>query len=279
MNISRYLFQRISPPLKMFSPKAFQITHVHIFSYQQNMDYESSWLFPTVTVKWHGFPVDSQNAAQVLAEMSWFWREKHMQWHRSLSTQSNSLRPGYALKSNDCKTRLTYAKLTPSFTHICLKFKQLVQTMDWYSNKTVRDCIHLKRKWTYVPMVRHFLGRADRPAQTEMPVSLVEQARCGSRNQPAFDKKAPASSGPWNTKAADPQQLHKDPETWKHGFWNPRVAPKATEPSHTKPSSELIYWQVHLDKSPFQQWQDHVSWDEGTCFHGTFSALTHWTSQ
>lgn len=179
------------------------------------------------------------------------------------------------LKVNDCKTELTYAKLTPSFTHICLKFKQLVQTMDWYSNKTVRDCIHLKRKWTYVPMVRHFLGRADRPAQTEVPVSLVEQTRCASRNQPAFDKKSPASSGPRNTKVAYPQQLHKDPETWQHRFWNPRVAPKASEPSQTKPSSEamLIYWQVHLGKSPFQQWQDHLSWDEGYLLSWHFLCL------
>ena len=29
--------------------------------------------------KWHGLPVDSQNAAQVLAEMSLFWKEKYMQ--------------------------------------------------------------------------------------------------------------------------------------------------------------------------------------------------------
>lgn len=87
---------------------------------------------------------------------------------------------------------------TQHCTHICLKFKQLVQTEDRYSNKTCKEIVFIKKGNENICVclwAPHFLWRGDGPSRVYMDISLAGRARCGSTNKVAFDDELPA---PWH---------------------------------------------------------------------------------
>lgn len=111
-----------------------------------NRGYERAWVFPIAMVKWYSPPLDTQKMTPVLVRVSWLWTEKHREALTSLPNEGTGLRPSCTSKTPmSMKLDETMQADAQHCTHICLKFKSLVQTTDRYSNKTFKEIVFIEK--------------------------------------------------------------------------------------------------------------------------------------